>query len=661
MKNFLKYLFSFIILVSVAVVVWLIFLYSQVRFSTDKIINYTPKLTTQFYDRNGILLANYFDDEHRLYVKYDKIPARVIESLVAVEDTLFFEHNGVNLDAILRAIIKDIKARKFVEGASTLTQQLIKISVLTSEKKLIRKIKEALLAMRLETLLSKEEIIERYLNQVYFGHGYYGIKTASLGYFGKELSQLNLKEIAMLVGLPKAPSYYDPTKKIVRLNKRANKILYRLNTLGWCSKEELSTNLKYKPKVYSRDRTQNIAPYVVDTAIKQLAPDLEDLKSGGYQIYLTIDYEAQKIARKALKMGYDKIKARDEKRKKWQNAKDINKTNADSVNGALISLENQTGKILALVGGVDYNTSSFNRVTQIQRQPGSAAKPFLYQVALNLGYSPATLLTDISRSYDYKDKNNEEKKWQPKNYEKNFKGRITLRDALVHSRNLATINMVTDIGIDIMHKRLREFGFKDIPYDLSITLGSFGISPWELSELYTIISNQGVKIKPYLIDRVVDKYDQSIVFDTEEQYVVPKEQSFLLTTILRDVVKKGTGRRARVKGLEIAGKTGTTNNNIDAWFCGFSPTIQTLVWFGNDDNSPMNRTEVGGRAAGPVFAQYYTEYYKNHSEMQKRFIQPPEVNKQLFGGKYEYFTPISKPPKEVVIPQEKVEDENVVF
>ena len=197
-----------------ALFVWLIFLYSQIRFDVDTVVNYKPKLTTQFFDKNGVHIGNIFKDEHRLYVKYNDIPPRVTEALIAIEDTNFFEHNGVNIDAIIRAIIKDVKAMKLVEGASTLTQQLVKTMILTRDKKIIRKVKEVLLSLRLESLLSKEEILERYLNHVYFGHGYYGIKTASLGYFHKELDQLTLKEVAMLVGLPRAPSFYDPTKKL---------------------------------------------------------------------------------------------------------------------------------------------------------------------------------------------------------------------------------------------------------------------------------------------------------------------------------------------------------------------------------------------------------------------------------------------------------------
>jgi penicillin-binding protein 1A len=308
-------------------------------------------------------------------------------------------------------------------------------------------------------------------------------------------------------------------------------------------------------------------------------------------------------------------------------------------------LESSSGRILTLVGGVDYKTSSFNRVTQSQRQPGSSIKPFLYQSALNLGYSTVSNLIDISRTYEYKSKKDEVKKWKPSNYENNFKGLIPLRYSLVHSRNLATINLVTDIGIDVMYKSLFNYGFRDIPFDLSITLGSFGMSSLKLSEMYTILSNKGIKVKPYIIDSIEDINNNIIYFSEKETYITSPEQVYLMTTILQDVVKKGTGRAARVRGLDTVGKTGTTNNNVDAWFCGFSPSIQTIVWFGNDDNKPMGKRETGGRSAAPVFSYFYKKWMAIHPEIKRKFDIPKEVDVKLFNGKLDYFTTISPMPK----------------
>lgn len=653
----IKKLLLFFSFIGIGVLIWLLYLYSEIRFDVDKIVEYKPKLTTQFFDKNGVHVGNIFEDENRLYVKYADIPPRVTESLVAIEDTNFFEHSGVNVDAIIRAIIKDIKAMALVEGASTLTQQLVKTMILTRDKKLIRKIKEVLLSMRLEALLSKEDIIERYLNQVYFGHGYYGIKTAALGYFHKELDQLTIKEIAMLVGLPRAPSFYDPTRNLKYSLIRANQVINRLYTLGWISEEEYNKSINELPVVYNDTLTLNKAPYIIDHAIKQLKDDVPDLRTGGHKIVLTIDLEAQKIAREALRYGYERIKQRDE-------FVDTNESTTQTLNGAIVVLENSTGAILSMVGGIDYKESSFNRATQSLRQPGSAIKPFIYQVALNLGYSTASNLTDISRNYKYTSKDNEEKIWQPKNYEKNFKGLVSFRYALVHSRNLATINLVTDIGIDILHKELERYGFKDIPFDLSITLGSFGISPLDLSEEYTMFSNSGIVVTPYLISSITNRYNQKIVFEPEETYLNSPEQSYLMTSILKDVVKKGTGRSAQVADIELVGKTGTTNNNVDAWFCGYSPTIQTVIWYGNDDNKPMGKRETGGRTAAPAFRYFYKHWLELHPEIQRNFVMPPNVFVQKYNGEDELFTETSRVPKEqtdVEIQTDYLKNKNILF
>jgi penicillin-binding protein 1A len=619
----------------IALIIWLIYLYSQIRFDVNSIVDYKPNLTTQFVDKNNQLIANIFKKQHRFYVKFEDIPPKIIESLIAIEDTQFFEHNGINIDAILRAIIKDIKYMKMVEGASTITQQLVRTLALSRDKKIIRKIKEILLSLRVETLLTKEEILERYLNEVYFGHGYYGIKTASLGYFDKQLNELNIKEIAILVGLPQAPSFYDPTRNLKLSLARANQVVKRLQTLGWINHTQFNEAINFQPDIKNRTLTQNKAPYVIDYAIKQLKNRVKNLRSGGYTIQLTIDLQAQQIAKDALKFGYNRIKKRDR-------YKDTNKSTTKTLNGAIISIENSTGKIISMVGGVDYKKSSFNRVTQSRRQAGSAIKPFIYQSALNIGYSTVSDLIDISRTYEYedmsiKDENNQTKKWKPSNYESNYKGIVSLKYALVHSRNLATINLVQEIGIDVIYKNLLYYGFENIPYDMSITLGSFGISALKLSRLYTILSNKGIRVDPYLIQSIKND-NNNIEFGSNETYIQENTQAFLTTTILKEVVQSGTGRQARIKGLEVVGKTGTTNKYKDAWFCGFSPTIQTIVWFGNDDNSPMRRTETGGGASAPVFRYFYKNYLKLHPEIARKFETPQGVNSVNIDGKIEYFT-----------------------
>ena len=636
--KFLKYLFSFLValgLLGLIVGLFAFWYFSKdIKLDADKLINYHPQMTTRIYDRNGELIANIFENKHRLYASFEEIPPRLVEALVAIEDTVFFEHEGVNYEAILRALLKDIKARKLKEGASTLTQQLVKNTLLTSEKKLQRKINEAILALKLEQKLTKEEILERYLNEVYLGHRYYGVKTAALGYFRKPLHDLNLKEIAILVGLPQAPSKYDPTRHYDLSMSRANTVLERMRTLGWITEAELQKYQALRPKVYNDSLTQNRLPYITDQVLKTLSKEYPDIKTGGYKVYTTIDSKLQNIAKEALRHGYEGIMKRGE-------GKDINYSD---LNGAMVVLDNHSGEILSMVGGIDYKQSAFNRAVQSRRQPGSSFKPFIYQTALDSGYSLKSKLPDVSRTFTYQDKD-EEKEWQPKNYEKNFEGLITLHDALVHSRNLATINLVNALGLNYLHRRIEEMGFKNVPNDLSISLGTFGISPLEMSAAYTIFSNNGTKLEPILVKSVVDYKGEEKLYEAKSKKITKPEQAFLMTAILQDVIKEGTGRRARVKGLALAGKTGTTNDYKDAWFCGYSPEIEAIVWYGKDDNKPMYK-ETGGKAAAPAFSYFFREYLALHPETKLSFDIPEGV--RVVKGKRgtDYFTEISKPPRE---------------
>ena len=638
----MKYIFGILIILGLVIFGWLYNLYDEIKHDIDIVINYTPKQSTQFFDKDGKLIANTFKEENREYVKYDDIPARIIEGLVAIEDTQFFEHHGINPDAISRAIIKDIQAGGFVEGASTLTQQLIKMLILTREKKLIRKVKEALLAIRLETVLTKEEILERYLNHVYFGHGYYGIKTAAKGYFNKDLYELSLKEMAILVGLPRAPSFYDPTKNLKISLARANQVITRLNTLGWINNEQFESSMKETPVIFNQTLTKNRAPFAVDYAISLLINDIPDILSGGYKVYLTIDLDAQEIAQDALKASYDDALKRDLDLRKGEKKPDD--SYVKELNGALISMESSTGKILALSGGIDYNQSMFNRAFQSKRQAGSAIKPFLYQAALNNGYNPASQLIDISRTYNYT-VGGEQKKWQPKNYGGNFEGIVSLRDSLTQSRNLSTLNLVTDVGISTVTNELKNFGFKDIQDNLSITLGSMSVSLVEFSEAYSVFSNNGTQVKPYIIEQIVNQSGQSLTFEPQTKQLMKPEQIYLMTSILSDVVTKGTGKSAQVPGIELAGKTGTTNDNIDAWFCGYSPSIQTIIWFGKDNNTPMRKSETGGKIAAPVFSYFYKKYLEIHPEITRNFTMPENVYTANINGRSEFYTDMSPLPE----------------
>ncbi|SFV57715.1 Multimodular transpeptidase-transglycosylase [hydrothermal vent metagenome] len=646
-----KLLIGMLVLLFLAPVGVLVYYLSAYKYDISKLVEYNPPKTTRIYDKNGKKIANIFASEHRYYAPFEELPPRLIEALLAIEDTSFFEHPGVNFDAIFRAVIKDIKARKMVEGASTITQQLVKNELLTREKKLSRKIKEIIYSLKLERYLTKEQILERYFNEIYFGHGYYGVKTAADGYFHKKLDELTLKEMAMLVGMPKAPSTYNPTRNYEISLGRANRVLSRMFQLGWIDEETYKKALMERPQVYNSTLTQNRAPFIVDEVLRRAkALGIDDIKTGGYEIYTSIDLNLQDAAKKALSYAYKKAlkrieyyKKREQKRIKQDPTYIPQDVNVSQLNGALVSLDNKTGDILALVGSVDYKKSSYNRATQGKRQPGSAFKPFIYQVALDLGYSGATKLVDVARTYKY-EKDGEDLKWQPKNYEKDYKGLISLREALIHSRNLATINLVNDIGLSTLLKELKKFGIKNLPHDLSISLGTITLSPLELAHYYTSFANKGMQVQPHLIMSIEEDGTQIYKKDEESRYITSPKQAFIMTTILRDVVKRGTGRKAAVKGLEVAGKTGTTNKSIDAWFAGYSPTIETIVWFGNDDNSPMYKGETGGRVSGPAFSKYYEQVLKLYPQIQRKFVKPEGIIEVKMGGITEYFSDISKPP-----------------
>ena len=645
MRFLFRWIFRLGVIAAFAAAGYLLYLYFEIGHQVRPLVEYNPPKTTQIFDRNGKLLANVFEKEHRIYVPYEEIPGRVIEALVAIEDTLFFEHHGVNPEAIFRAIIKDIKAGKLVEGASTLTQQLVKSTLLTREKKIERKIKEALLSIRLEQELTKEEILERYLNAIFFGHGYYGIRTAALGYFHKDLDELTLKEIAILVGLPKAPSAYDPTRRYANAMARANRVLERMRTLGWIDEATYMSAVKEAPEVFDDTLTQNRAPYVVDAVVKSLKAKYPDIRRGGYKVHTAVDLEYQEMARKALKFGYDAYW------KRHEGDDNVSKT----FNGAMVVLDGRSGDVLAMLGGVDYAKSPFNRAISSRRQPGSAFKPFIYETALNLGYNPSSKIPDIARTYRFEE-GDTEKLWQPKNYEKNYKGIITLREALVHSRNLATINLVNEIGIMTLHKKLKPLGIKDLPYNLSIALGNLALSPMQLARLYTVFADMGTLHEPRLVTELYDSEGKLLMrVEPQSKEIYPKPQAYLLVDMLRDVVRRGTGRNARVRGMDIAGKTGTTNKSVDTWFCSFTPDVETIVWFGNDDNTPLPKRETGGRTAAPVARVFYTDLVRKHPEYRREFEEPEGVYRVKRGGKEFIYTDISILPSDSQVePEEEI-------
>jgi len=636
----IKKLFTFFIILGILITIGLFIyvykFYESIKFNANKIIYYNPPQSALFYDRNGNLLDIRYSKQDRIYVKYKNIPPRIIETLLATEDTSFFEENwGINISSIIRAFIADIKAGRKVEGASTITQQLVRNVYLNRKKTIKRKIKEIIISMELSHILTKEQILERYLNQIFFGNHYYGIRTASLGYFHKKLKNLSLKQIAMLIALPKGPSLYDPIRHYELNLKRANLILKRMYLLGWISAKSYETAVMQRPKVYKKMLTPK-APYAVDEAIRRLTKKYPNLLSKGYKITLTIDLPTQELAQKTLKWNYKRL------------LKMNPKLNPKELNGALITINQKNGEVLAIVGGVNYKTSKFNRVTQSKRALGSSVKPFVYQIALNEGFNPGTLIPDMNRRFKIDNNIKNKKYWMPKDFENTTLGLVSLRYALTHSLNLATINLAMEVGIGKIIKNLYRFGFDKMPRNLSIVIGSIGESPWKISQLYTIFSNYGTESKVHLIKQIsIPKENFQIDIKPQFKKIEPPYQAYLITNILEDVVKKGTGIYANVKGIQIAGKTGTTNKDKDGWWCGYTPDSETIIWFGNDNSTSLGKWMTGGRVSAPAFRYYYTKLLKIHPELKRYFYLPKEVKTYLLpNGEKELFTPLSPPPKQ---------------
>jgi penicillin-binding protein 1A len=372
-------------------------------------------------------------------------------------------------------------------------------------------------------------------------------------------------------------------------------------------------------------------------ALKKLKNKYPDIKTGGYRVKLSIDLDIQKLAQESIKWGYDRI------RRKYNE-------NDSTLNGAMITINSNTGDILSAVGGVDYTKSSFNRIIQSKRSMGSAMKPFVYQIAFNMGYNPQSVVPDVSRTYKISSEDENDTYWHPHNYENNTLGYITLREALVHSRNLATINLASMIGLDRIIKGLYFFGFDDIPSkDMSVVLGSVGVTLLKVAEEYTLFSNYGIKVKPRLILEVNnDKKGLKTQFLTKKDNLMDAEQAYLMIDVLKDVVKKGTGRNARVIGVEVAGKTGTTNKFRDGWWCGFTPDTTTIVWYGNDDYKSMGKKMSGGRVSAPVFKHFYEKLLQIHPEIKRYFYVPKGVKYFNYKGLKMPFTKLSPPPKEKV-------------
>ena len=682
-----------------------------------KLSDYSPALATTVRARDGRILG-YFYREKRFLIPLSMMSPATVKAFLAAEDSGFYQHEGVDLPGIFRAAVKNFVAGSIVQGGSTITQQVIKSMLLTPERSYERKLKEIILAYRLEKYLTKDEILTIYLNQIYLGAKAYGVEAAAREYFGVSASQLTTAQAALLAGLPKAPSRYSPYGNPERARERQLYVLSRLRDLGWIDRAEYEAAVE-EPLEYGaqEDPSWKIGPYYLEEVRRQLVERYgEDMVyAGGLQVRTAMDMDHQVVADQALRAGLVETS----KRHGWQGpvrtiapdgheeflrgqrvgepgpgewlqvlVTDVNASAAKvrfgpqsgvvpvasmawarkpnpklapeeagkvsdarkvlkagdvvwasvvektanapwklaleqepKVEGALVSMNPRTGEVLALCGGYDFFRSQFNRATQALRQPGSAFKPIVYSAALDNGFTAASIVLDAPIVYQ----DGSGQTWKPENFEGIFYGPTLLRTALVKSRNLVTIRVAQQVGIDKIIERGKALGLTGIMEpNLSLALGSGQFTPLNMCQAYSAFPRGGTSIKPRLVESVASPWGEQLFSATEElSEAMSPETAYIVSNLLQQVVQSGTGVRAKVLGRPVAGKTGTTNDEQDAWFMGFSPYLLTGVWVGYDQIRPMGKFETGARAALPIWIDYRAKVEPNYPV--EDFQVPPGI------------------------------------
>ena len=670
----------------------------------DSFQDYQPSLVSRVYADNGELIGQFFI-ERRLYTPFEQIPKALTQAVIAVEDTRFLEHPGLDIVGIARAAWTNLKKGGRFQGASTITQQLARALFLSPERTYTRKIKELVLAIKMEWVLTKDQILEMYLNEIYFGHGAYGIAAATLTYFDKGVNELSLPEAAFLAGLPKAPNTYSPYRNPDLARSRKELVLHRMVQAGFITEEEEQTAID-TALTYHRQSIEPIASYFVEDIRQHLVERYGEslVYKGGLQVHTTLNIAMQKLAQESLQEGLRQLDKRQgwrgpighvdfgkdfvppEEHPELQNPraalvdglyhalvtkvtkkaahilignthkgtialkdmewarrrlKDVTdvgsaekRENATPrhllkvgdlievwpkngklesgkfvleqtpvVEGSLLAIDPRTGAVQAMVGGYSFSRSQFNRAIAARRQPGSAFKPLIYAAALQQGLTPATLILDAPVVYQDEEL---DRIWKPENYEKRFYGTISLREALRHSRNAATVRLLEQIGVPEVVHVASNLGIQSpLSQDLSLALGSSSVTLQEITSAYGVFANQGMWLRPYQITLVKDvngEILQQHLF--EPRQAMTPENAYLTTNMLMDVIQSGTGRRAKKIGRPLAGKTGTTNGYNDAWFVGYAPNLATGVWIGFDSVRTLGRLESGARAALPIWTQF---------------------------------------------------------
>src|SRR6059036_483384 len=561
--------------------------------SVKTLETFQPLQGTKVYDDNDELLTE-LHVERRIFVPIAHIPRALRDAVLATEDRRFYQHWGIDPIGVGRAVWQNYRRGRVVEGGSTITQQLTKVLFLTPDKSLERKMKEAALALELERRYSKDRILEMYMNQIYFGNGAYGVEAAARTYFGKSVTELSLKDAALLAGLPRAPSTYSPFEHPEAAKRRREVVLRRLVEYGAIkdpdAKKLARADLGLIPPERRRTTGQYFLEFVQQTLEAKYGADM--VFKGGLNVYTTLNPTMQLVAEQSLRDGLKALEGRSKTARPGEHPE-----------GAVVTIEPQTGYVRAMVGGYDFFRSEFNRAVQARRQPGSAFKPFVYVAALESGFTPASRVDDAPVSYAI---GGTGQTWKPENYDRKFRGPTTLQQAVEESINVVTVKLQEQIGLSRTVRVARRFGITSpLDVNLSLALGTSDLTLLELTSAYAALANQGVWMPPVTVRYITDAEGKLLEEHVPEgREAVPPETAYVITHMLRGVVERGTGQAAKVLGRPIAAKTGTTNDYSNAWFVGFTPRLATGVWVGYDLPRSLGRDETGSRVAVPIWVGY---------------------------------------------------------
>jgi len=598
--------------------------------SPEKLQTIEPAVKTEVYDINGELIHEFFK-ENRSLVPLHRIPQHLLDGIIVVEDRQFRKHWGIDIFGIGRAAVKNVFAGRVREGGSTITMQLARNLFLTQERTMRRKVKEAVLALRIERMYSKDEILEMYLNQIYFGEGAYGVQAASRMFFGKDVDSLELSECALLAGLLRNPGEYSPRRHPEGALRRRNLVLNLMLDEEMIAKEEYEEALKAPLGVAAGRRTANQAPYFVETIRQYLYEryGTNQIYEGGLRVYTTLDLRLQGAAEELFETHLCEL----EKTRRYpqqrcdQNVEERQEIGDENftayVQGAMIAIDPHKGHVKAMIGGRDFEESPFNRSVQAKRQPGSAFKPFVYVAAIDNEFNPCDIIIDEPVSFIAGDG----KEWTPQNYDKDFKGPMTLRYALQQSINIPAIKLLRTLGPTTVASYARRMGLRSrIENVLSIALGTSEVTLLELTSAFGVIANQGIRAEPIMVLRVEDKNGRILERNaTRTEEALEEQTSYIMASMMRSVVDHGTAYGARARGFyaPAAGKTGTTDDFTDAWFVGFTPQLVVGVWVGFDKKKTLGPAMTGTVVALPIWTDIMLEASKLYEFTD--FPRPPDI------------------------------------